>query len=264
VIVIATGGGKTDVTRTDASGRASLSVAGVRIEQLKVQTDTTHWGAYRSNLPIIQNGVIKLRIDRVSRPFKDAVAHFYGASQFDPKAGVVVGVIDTGVGPHADLNLVGGRNASLVELPGQFDDWRGHGTHVAGLVGASPSPKGGVRGLAPGVAIRSYRVFPKGGGATNWAVMRAILFAEVDDCDILNLSLGLAAADPLVERAIRDARDRGILVIAAAGNHRRGPVTHPAACPDAIGVSALGVVGCFPPGSFCAGEEIRPPVRIHP
>jgi hypothetical protein len=66
--------------------------------------------------------MIKISVDRVALPYKDAVAHFYGGSQFDPNTGVVVGVIDTGVGPHADLNVVGGRNATLVESATQFDD----------------------------------------------------------------------------------------------------------------------------------------------
>jgi subtilisin len=95
-------------------------------------------------------------------------------------------------------------------------------------------------------------------------VLRAILFAEAHDCDILNLSLGFGLPDSLVETAIRDARDRGMLVIVAAGNNRRGPVTHPAACSGAIAVSALGVVGCFPPGSLCEGENIRPPHAANP
>jgi hypothetical protein len=74
-----------DVKRTDTTGRATLSVAGTRVEQLKVQTEPTHWGAYRSNVPIIRNGVIKIGVDRVTLPYKDAVAHFYGGSQFNPK-----------------------------------------------------------------------------------------------------------------------------------------------------------------------------------
>jgi subtilisin family serine protease len=250
--------------RTDTTGRATLSVAGTRVEQLKVQTEPTHWGAYRSNIPIIRNGVIKIGVDRVTLPYKDAVAHFYGGSQFNPNTGVVVGVIDAGVGPNADLNVVGAGMQPLWNYPPSLMIGGVMGRTSPDWIGVSPSPNRGVRGLAPGIAVRSYRVFPQNGAATSWAVLRAILFAEAHDCDILNLSLGFGLPDSLVEVAIRDARDRGMLVIVAVGNNRRGPVTHPAACPGAIAVSALGVVGCFPTGSLCEGEDIRPPHAANP
>jgi subtilisin len=260
VLVSATSGGKSDHGMTDAMGLVTLTVAGNRFEQLWAETDPTHWGAYRTDLPIHGTAPTQIRIDPVSLPYKDAIAHYYGASNFDLTTGVVVGVIDTGVGPHNVLNLIGGEIAVVGEQPTQYDDWQGHGTHVAGLIGASPSPNSNVRGIAPGVPIRSYRVFGRNQvGATNYSIMKAMILADAHRCDIVNLSLGGGPPDDTVRDYIRDARDRGMLVVIAAGNNNRNTVTYPAAYPGATAVSALGAVGCFPSGSLCEGHVLRPP-----
>jgi subtilisin len=131
---------------------------------------------------------------------------------------------------------------------------------VAGLVGASASSPASVRGLAPGIPLRCYRVFGQTTRtASNYSIMKAIVLAEAHGCNIINLSLGGGPAEPVVAEAIRDARERGVLVVVAAGNNDRGQVAYPAAYPGATAVSALGALGCFPAGSFCEGEDFRPP-----
>jgi subtilisin family serine protease len=260
VRVRAVGAGVEDVQTTDAAGRASLTLPGSQVEALFARTGPTHWGAYRTNLPISAGTVHRIEIDAVSLPYRDAVAHYYGASQFSSALGVTVGIIDTGVGPHTDLNIAGGINTVIGEQPNQYEDWFGHGTHVAGLVGATPSSPASVRGLAPGISIRCYRVFAQSTRtASNYSIMKAIILAEAHGCDILNLSLGGGPSEPVVADAIRDAREHGMLVVVAAGNNNRGQVAYPAAYPGATAVSALGAIGCFPPGSSCESEDLRPP-----
>lgn len=102
------------------------------------------------------------------------------------------------------------------------DDCGGHGTHVAGIVGASGDPaEDGVRGVAPGVTFGAYRVFGCEGSTTSDIMLAAMERALADDMDVVNMSIGSAfsiwpgyptavAGDNLVAA--------GITVVASIGN----------------------------------------------
>lgn len=243
---------------SDAAGSLTLQLATSNIERLYAYPAGGYWGAYRSALS--GAAPIALAFTPIDLAYVDAVRHYYGQSRFDRTAPVTVGVIDTGVGPHADLNLVGGHNTVTGEPAGDYADGDIHGTHVAGLIGAGGTPPTGLRGVAPGVAIRSYRVFPAGaGGATNYAILKAMIYAADDGCDIINLSLGGGPFDEIVSEAIADARNQGMLVVVASGNDGRKPVNYPAAYDGSTAISALGREGSFPAGSLDEPEILRPP-----
>ncbi|PSL06133.1 Fn3 domain-containing protein [Haloactinopolyspora alba] len=103
------------------------------------------------------------------------------------------------------------------------DDCQGHGTHVAGIVGADgDTASGGVRGVAPAVEFGAYRVFGCGGSTTSDIILAALEQALVDDMDVVNMSLGAGfvsspdyptavASDALVEQ--------GVTVVASIGNN---------------------------------------------
>jgi subtilisin len=174
--------------------------------------------------------------------------------------GIRVGVIDTGIAAHPDLLIDGGENTVVGEKPSDFgDNGEGHGTHVAGIIAARGLPPAGIRGVAPAVILRSYRVFGKGSdGASNYAIAKAIDRAVSDGCDLLNMSLGGGPSDEATMDAISDARARGSLVIAAAGNGGREPVSFPASDLLAQAVSAMGRKGAWPSGSTQAGDVAKP------
>jgi subtilisin len=176
------------------------------------------------------------------------VRQYYNQSRFDPATGVTVGVIDSGVGPHVDLNIIGGFNMTRSGGRDDYGDRYGHGTFVAGLIGSKGKRYPKLRGLAPGVWIQAYRVFGGGFGcqAANSAFLNAMTQAQKDQCDIINLSLEDGSNDDCLKQAITDARDQGMLVVVAAGNDDRKAVNYPAAFPGAIAVSAMGCEGTFP------------------
>ena len=73
------------------------------------------------------------------------------------------------------------------------DDCAGHGTHVAGIIGANGDfATGGVRGVAPGVSFGSYRVFgcDDNAGSSTDVILAAMDRAIADHMDIVNMSLG--------------------------------------------------------------------------
>jgi serine protease AprX len=168
--------------------------------------------------------------------------------------GVGVAVIDSGVqvGPdlnlHASFDFTGGRVRH-----GGFDGY-GHGTHVAGLIGAGGSAPG-MRGVAPGVRLISLKVLDNNGEGLTSTVIQALEFAVANrrrlGIDIINLSLGHpssepAATDPLVQ-AVETASRAGLIVVVAAGNRGVSPtggvayagIVSPANAPSAITVGSL-------------------------
>ncbi|HEV2815867.1 MAG TPA: S8 family serine peptidase [Allosphingosinicella sp.] len=240
-----------DQGTSDAQGRVRLSLAGAEIERLYVYGPANYWGAFRRQIPA---AATQIGLAPVDLTYVDSVRHYYGASRFDPAGQVRVGVLDSGCGPHPDLNLQPG-HATVTGEPDEAADVDIHGTHVAGLIGAN----GGLRGVAPGVPIYPYRVFPADGGATNYSILKALILAAGDRCDIVNLSLGGGPYDEVVAEAIQDARNQGMLVVVAAGNDDRAAVSYPAAYPGALAVSAMGREGTFPAGSVEEADILRPP-----
>ena len=201
-----------------------------------------------------------------------------GSSWTGDKVGIAV--VDSGLVRGRDLD--GGRTDKFFDLTANgtdkaFDDY-GHGTHVAGLIGgtgkqstikrAQRDNKGNLKlqdvafyeGVAPRARILAFKVLDENGAGYTSQVIQALDFiVENKDrlkIDIVNLSLGHpilepATTDPLVlavERAVR----AGLVVVAAAGNYGRSPVTgeigyagvtSPGNAPSAITVGAYDAHG---------------------
>lgn len=250
--------------RTDARGKARLTVPeGRQLRRLQVVASSGYWGASLERPPLRNQ---TLRIARINLAEPDVVRHYYPADaatkRFDPSTGVTVGVIDSGVAGHAALNL--GHVRCLVTGIRQSETAHvgDHGTHVAGLIGAS----GQLTALAPGVRIHSYRVFEGlDSGASSFAIGNALMRASLDGCDIVNLSLGTRVADHHLSEAICAARHLGMLIVVAAGNDASDTVSYPAACEGAFAVSAMGRRGTYPSDAQAAGDyRDTPASRLDP
>ena len=143
--------------------------------------------------------------------------------QFAQGAGVTVAVVDSGSGPHPDLasNLeVGRRFFSLIESEGaadvDLDD--GHGTHVAGIIGAVADNGIGIAGVAPKVRLLPIHVLDAEGSGDSRDVARGIRFATDSGARVINLSLGGSTESSSLTSALQYAVDKGVLVVAASGN----------------------------------------------
>lgn len=135
-------------------------------------------------------------------------------------------IIDTGIDlNHPDLNVRGGVYAKSF-VPGESaEDYRGHGTHVAGIVGAKNNSYGS-KGVASGATVVPLKVFPRTGGAPSSYIVAALnhVYKYGIAGDVVNLSLGgpISASAPqtTVEYAIKRLAAKGIYVTIAAGNSR--------------------------------------------
>src|SRR5574340_478468 len=96
------------------------------------------------------------------------------------------------------------------------DDCYGHGTHVAGIIGAN----GTVVGVAPEVTFGAYRVFGCQGSTTSDIMLAAMEMALEDDMDVLNMSIGSAFQWPQYPTAVASDRlvNKGMVVVASIGN----------------------------------------------
>jgi subtilisin family serine protease len=132
-------------------------------------------------------------------------------------AAVTVAVVDSGVdAAHPDLapNLVPGRD--FVEDDATPQDGDGHGTHVAGTIGARGGDGAGVAGVSWSSRLLPLRVLDARGSGTVSAAIRAYAWAALARARVVNLSFG----GPTPSRAERDALAAlpGVLFVAAAGN----------------------------------------------
>jgi subtilisin family serine protease len=245
---------------TDVNGDVTLQLAASArtIERLYVYPRMGAWATLKKRLR--RRAKIKVSVQAIDLATDDALRHFYGTTPLRVGKGVTVGIIDTGIGEHLDLVVAGGENTVQGERPESWrDNGMGHGTHVAGIVAARGRTGSGVRGLAPAVKLRSYRVFGKGKEtASNFAILKAIDRAVADGCDLINMSLGGGEPDEATSAAIGDARAQGVLVIVAAGNDKRAPVSFPGADQLAIAVSAMGRKDTYPRDSTHVADEMRP------
>jgi subtilisin family serine protease len=140
-------------------------------------------------------------------------------------AGTYAFVIDSGVlATTGDLNLNTAWSRSWIAGQDAFTDGAGHGTHVAGTIGAQVNGRG-VVGVAPGASIVSLKVFDSTGSGSSANIIAAIDHAvsviTSNNLDlakvVINLSLGggLSAA---LNTAMLNAANAGIRLVVAAGN----------------------------------------------
>jgi subtilisin family serine protease len=170
---------------------------------------------------------------------------------------VTVAVIDSGIDlDHTYLagHIVPGYNALQPNsLP---EDDNGHGTHVAGIIGAKLNRTNGVQGVASGVKLMPIKAFNQAGDATSESIIRGIDYAVKNGAQIINMSFGGENYSRLIHEEVQRALDKGIVVVAASGNESnryigqepgnmdpepiRGisPVSYPAALPGVIAVGA--------------------------
>jgi subtilisin len=257
--------GKTGANGKVVLARISPSQA---LERIYVYPPSGFWDLLIQGTTAAQSSSLKLRAADPS-DVTLLLRQLYGKLPGTAGQGVTIAIVDTGIdGKHPDLkNVTGGQNCVGSEVranPAAKNDWRPakvegeHGTHVAGIA-AAQGKASGFRGVSPAAKLRAYRVFPDaGGGASNFDIANAIDLAVADKCDVINLSLGGGDKDPAVADAIDRALAAGVVVVAAAGNDSRQPVSYPAALPECVCVSAMGRRGTFPKDSVGVGDIDKP------
>ncbi|MDQ0268465.1 S8 family peptidase [Cytobacillus purgationiresistens] len=162
--------------------------------------------------------------------------------------GIKVAILDTGCDiDHPDLQgrIIGGRNFTDDDNsdPELFEDYNGHGTHVAGTIAANENGMG-VTGVAPEADLLIVKVLNKdGSGQYEW-IIAGINYAVEQKADIISMSLGGPNDVTELHDAIKNAVAHQILVVCAAGNEGDGDektdeLAYPGCYNEVISVGAV-------------------------
>ncbi|MFB6695205.1 MULTISPECIES: type VII secretion-associated serine protease mycosin [Streptomyces] len=167
--------------------------------------------------------------------------------------GITVAVIDTGVNqiPELEGQVLPGKAFPVTDAEvGRDNDYLGHGTSMAAMIGATGKhPSGdGSYGLAPGVKILPIRVPDQFEDAATPNLVAAIRFAADSEAKVINISQGLTGKpedDRARAEAVKYALSKGKLIFAAAGNtgDATNRIEYPAATPGVVGVAAVDANG---------------------
>ncbi len=144
-----------------------------------------------------------------------------------------------------------------------------HGTHVAGTIGAASNNISGVSGVSWGASIMPLRALGAQGG-TSYDVMQAVRYAaglENDSgtvpaqrADVINLSLGGYASSLAEQQLVTEARNAGVIIVAAAGNDNSSAPFYPASYNGVVSVSAVDISrGKAPYSNFGSAIDVAAP-----
>lgn len=156
---------------------------------------------------------------------------------------VRVAIIDTGIDlSHPDLQKNVNRSLCVSSADDTFSpistdlSATGHGTHIAGIIGATANNGIGMAGIADGcVEIMAIRCQDERGMYSSYAI-RGIEYAVSNGARLINMSLGLTKTDPAMEIALQYAYDSGVLTVCSAGNVGSSEKHYPSAYSSTIGI----------------------------
>lgn len=147
---------------------------------------------------------------------------------FGDGRGKTAWVIDSGVDlDHPDLNVDAARSRSFLKDYPTAEDNNGHGTHVAGVIGAKNNNIG-MLGIASEATIVALKVLDQDGEGTLSSMQSALGYVEQNAApgDVVNISLGLEGISDNLDQRVKRMANRGILFSIAAGNESKTASTY--------------------------------------
>ena len=188
-----------------------------------------------------------------------------------------VAVLDSGVATdHPDINPNVALRANFSNARTNEDKY-GHGTHVAGIIAAVAENGIGVAGVCPGCTILAGKVLNDSGGGSSSGLANGINWSVSNGAKVINMSLAVRPSRTL-ETAVNNAWNKGVVLVAAAGNGGNQNMMYPGAYSNVIAVAAtdnhdnkasfstygpwvdiaapgVSVYSTFPTGSFVLGTQ---------
>lgn len=150
-----------------------------------------------------------------------------------------IAVIDTGVlSTHPDLAGEVSAGYNFVANTTNTTDDNGHGTHVSGIVSGVTDNSVGISSIGYKSTILPVKVLDSSGSGTYANVANGIVYAADKGAKVINMSLGGPSTSLTLQNAVDYAKNKGVLIVAAAGNGGTSAPLYPAACKGVLAVSA--------------------------
>ncbi len=153
----------------------------------------------------------------------------------------VVAVLDSGVMMnHPDFE-----NTKFTDPYNAIDDSTdvtdsvGHGTAMAGIIGASYNNSRGLTGIMPQATIMPVKAVNSATSGTYSKVIKGLNYAVDHGADVVNISLGDTYDSAALNEACDQAAAEGVILVAAAGNDGENSVYYPAACSSVVSVGSI-------------------------
>jgi len=132
-------------------------------------------------------------------------------------------IVDSGIDfDHPDLTVDKTRSRSFVEGQTTADDQNGHGTHVAGIIGAKNNTIG-VLGVASGASLVALKVLDKDGEGNLSYIIQALAYINTVAAagDVVNMSVGGESGSDILDQQVKNSAAKGIYFAIAAGNDNK-------------------------------------------
>jgi subtilisin family serine protease len=210
-------------------------VSGVAIQQVPLSRVRGNWSIPPEPVQVNDPDFNNAQLVYAPQLLRLPIAWRYGLGSSE----TIIAVIDSGISlnhPEFEGRIVSGYDF-VNDDPVPADD-HGHGTHVAGIIGAAVNNGFGTAGVCPNCRIMPIKVLNENNVGSWSGVAAGVLYAVEHGAQVINLSLGGTSGANVLEEAIRYAVDKGVIVVAAAGNSRSDALFFPAAYPGVLAVSA--------------------------
>lgn len=142
---------------------------------------------------------------------------------------IIVAVVDTGLDfKQIKFKLVASRGFNILDPDKSSQDDNGHGTQIASVINF----------LEPRIKIMPIKAIPRSGVATKQELARGIIAAVDRGARVINISAGVASSSPDLEKAIKYAEEKDVIIVAAVGGNGTG-IEYPAAYPSVLAIGGV-------------------------
>ncbi|HLP15311.1 MAG TPA: S8 family serine peptidase [Bacteroidota bacterium] len=213
-------------------------------------------GYFSRTHPVVKVGVLDTGIDYLHPDLAFSIAMMQGEIGTDAQGRDkrTNGIDDDGNGFVDDWH-----GYNFIETEGRGSDpadKNGHGTGVAGIIGAASNNGLGIAGVA-GCALMPLRAFDATGNGNDADVAAAIIYGVDNGCAIINMSFGVTVLTPVMRDAVRYATAKNVLLVASSGNDGNEKPHYPS---DLDGVIAVGSVSQYDSRSYFS--SYGPPLAL--
>lgn len=160
--------------------------------------------------------------------------------KYNNGASIKIAIIDSGIQEHPDLEIKGGH--SFIKNSKYYEDGIGHGTTVAGVIGAKDNDVG-IIGVSNKADIYSVKILDETGQGTYQNLIKAIQWCIDNKMNIINLSLKGEIHSPYLEEVIEKASNSDIIIVAASRNGGSNRASFPANYQNVLSISSVNQKG---------------------